>query len=142
MLSSIKLSSKNYVKPGKTQAIAKDLGTSVSGESRKASEKSFVDTSSSFQGSVRIHHGFGANTCANVVEPRGFMGASNLPTASGAFEERKSLNKHSTVPAATSNNSYPQAMHDVSCNFAVQSGNAYDEDIDDNILEVIYLVCI
>lgn len=100
-----------------------------------------MDTNSSFQGSVQIHHAFGTNTSANVVEPRGFMGASNLPTVSGAFEERKSSNKHSTVPAATSNNSYPQAMHGVSRNFSVQSGNAYDEDIDDNILEVIYVVC-
>lgn len=144
MLSNIKLSSKNVIKPGKTLPLAKSFNASASHEPRQVSGPSSSDTSA-FQGHVQTHRIFNSDTYAKACEARSCTGASNLSSMRGMHEERKSLNNNEH--AATSYNSFPQAVNRVSHNHDVpfgemqKSGHAYPDDFDDdNILEVTYFV--
>ncbi|KAL3538533.1 hypothetical protein ACH5RR_001899 [Cinchona calisaya] len=140
-LSSLELSSRNYVKPGKTLPLTKGFSASAYRDSRQILQRSASDIKSTFQANLETHQTFGESSVRDS-DSRSYRGTSFTSPVNGVAEVGKSLNRQTDTYSPVSGNSHPQAVNGVPSSHVVQtigmerSGNTYPDGIDDdNILE-------
>ncbi|XP_071935899.1 ATP-dependent DNA helicase Q-like 4A [Coffea arabica] len=136
-LSTLELSSRNYVKPGKIVPLNKGFSTSVSRASRQPIHQSVSDIKSTFQANVESHQAVRQSSIRGGES--GSYKATSVTTSGYGVAEVRRTGTHISL----SSSFHPQAVnppsnHSIHISDMARSGNTYPEGVDDdNILENI-----
>ncbi|KAA8536559.1 hypothetical protein F0562_029037 [Nyssa sinensis] len=140
-LSSLQLSCRNYIKPGKTTPLVKGVSDSLSQDVRRTSQQCTSAVNNKFSGHMRTHQNISETNCRLGGSVRGFSFPSSCTDVAAAG---KAVSGQSEGHTSMLNNSHARDVNGLSSNHTSHSSqmNGFEDSFpsgidDDDILKNI-----